>query len=133
MSYDLFVQDLPPDLDTVDDIPDDFKPRSLGARSDLIRMILEIFPAANFSDPTWGLIDGDGFSIEVNLGDAEIVPSFALHLRGGEHALPAAHHLLDSLGLDALDPQAESGLFVFDEEAVANFEAWRRFRDSVGD
>ncbi len=133
MSYDLFVQDLPPDLDTVDDIPEDFEPRSLGARSDLIAKILEILPTADFTDPSWGVVSGDGYSIEISLGEAQTVPSFVLHLRGGEGALPAAHHLLDSLGLDALDPQAESGLFEFDDEAIANFKAWRKFRDTVAD
>jgi hypothetical protein len=132
MSYDLFVQDLPPDLDTVDDIPDDFEPRSLGARGALISQILAILPDADFSDPSCGVVKGEGYTIEIGLGDADTVPSFVLHLRGGDGALPAAHHLLDTLGLDALDPQAESGLFAFDDEAVANFKAWRKFQDTVG-
>lgn len=133
MSYDLFVQDLPPDLDTVDDIPDDFAPRSLGSRAALIAQIVAILPAVDFSDPSWGVLSGDDFSVEINLGDKDEVPSFALHLRGGERALLTAQHLLDELGLDALDPQVESGLFVYDDEAIAAFKAWRKFADSVGD
>lgn len=51
MSWDIFVQDLPSDTKTIEDIPDDFVPRPLGLRSDIIAAILNVAPYANFTDP----------------------------------------------------------------------------------
>lgn len=133
MSYDLFVQDLPRDLDTVDDIPDDYEPKSLGARGALVARIRGAAPTVDFSDPCWGVVKTDDFTVEIDLREADPVPSFSLHLSGSDGALLLAHQLLSALGLAALDPQAESGLFVFDDEALENYRAWRKFQDSVAD
>ena len=89
MSWDIFVQDLPPDAESVADIPSDYQPKSLGPRDALIAKIREIVPSADFSDPSWGHIEGERFSIEVNLGQASVVDSFAFHVRGGEEAVGA--------------------------------------------
>jgi len=51
MSWDIFVQDLPPDVRTIRDIPDHFKPPPLGARSALIQAIRAIAPSVDFTDP----------------------------------------------------------------------------------
>jgi hypothetical protein len=62
MSWDIFVQDLPRDAKTVADIPDDFKPAVIGARSEIISMIKEVVPTANFSD-----LHGDWLTAMVGL------------------------------------------------------------------
>ena len=71
MSWDLFVQDLPADAESVADIPSDFKPRSIGRTSEVISVIRTVAPAVDFSRPSWGVIDGDGGSIEINIADEE--------------------------------------------------------------
>jgi len=63
---------MPLDVKSVSDIPHDFRPNPLGSRAEVITRIREIFPQADFSDPSWGLFDVAGFSIEFNMGRKEI-------------------------------------------------------------
>ena len=129
MSWDIFVLDLPAEAETIEDIPADFAPRPLGPRSDIIAAICTIVPYADFTDPAWGHIDASEFSIEVNLGDDELVDSFALHVRGGDEAVTCIAAMLDALGVRAVD--ASSGDFFNREAAVESFGRWRSYRDHV--
>ena len=131
MSWDIFVQDLPPDAGSVDDIPKDFRPKPLGPRSEIIAKIREVVPNADFSDPSWGDIEGPDWSIEVNLGTSEVCDDFALHVRGHEGAVPVVLNILNRLGLRALDPSSDSGLFD-PARALESFGAWRRYADGIG-
>jgi len=130
MSWDIFVQDLPRDAATFADIPPDFKPSSLGKRSDVIAKITEIVPSADFSDPSWGMIEGEDWSIEVNIGKSETCGGFALHVRGGDGAVAVVAAILNHLDLRALDSQTGE-FFVAGPEAVESFRRWRAFRDRV--
>lgn len=65
-----------------------------------------IWIAADFTDPSWGLIDGKDWSIQVNLGQEEDCRGFALHVRAGDVAVGAIAAILRSLNLRALDSQS---------------------------
>jgi hypothetical protein len=132
MSYDIFVQDLPEGVETVKDIPADFKPALLGKRSTFIEKIIEVVPAADFRNPSWGKIDGDGWSIEVSMGASEDSDGFTFHVRGGSAALAVVAMILQHLNLRALDPQAASGFFV-GPGSKAGFDRWSAYRDQVTD
>ena len=54
MSWDVFVQDFP-DVGTLEEMPDDFEPKTIGKRQDVINKIKEVVPFADFSDPSWGI------------------------------------------------------------------------------
>lgn len=71
MSWDVFVQDLPQEAKNAAYIPSDFRPAAMGKRSVIIERIREVLPTADFSGPAWGRIDGDDWSIEVNIGVQE--------------------------------------------------------------
>jgi hypothetical protein len=103
MSWDIFVQDFPPDAATFDDVPNDFVPASIGKRSEIIRIIKDVAPSADFSDPSWGKIDGDKFSIELSLGNDEELGSFAFHVRGDNEAAAVVSEILIRLKLRAFD------------------------------
>src|SRR5262245_9286514 len=103
MSWDIFVQDIPEGLAAAADLPEDFEPKSLGSRGALIEKIRSVVPNADFADPAWGLIDGPGYSIEVNLGSKEEVDGFAFHVRGGDMAAFVVADILQCLGLRAFD------------------------------
>jgi hypothetical protein len=130
VSWDLFIQDLPKGINSVAEIPDDFVPQPLGRRDELIVRIKELVPGADFSDPSWGVIEGPGYSVEVNIGEAEEVDSIALHVRGGDLVVGLIADLLDQLKVGALDPQSESGIFQSDE-ALTSLRRWRAYRDQV--
>ncbi len=131
MSWDIYVQDLPKGIKTVDDIPEDFLPGTIGRRSEFIAEISAVLPEADFSDPSWGRIEGPDFSIEFNMGDEEEVECFALHVRGGDGAVGVIAAVLDRLGLQALATGTESGLFEAGDAAQEGFARWRSYRNKV--
>ena len=132
MSWDIFVLDLPRDAQSVDDVPRDYEPKALGQRDVLIAKIRELVPSADFSDPSWGTIEGENFSIELNMGKERVVGSFAFHVRGGEAAVGVVAAILSHLDLRAIDGQTGE-FFEWGDSALESFRAWRAFRDRVID
>ena len=128
MSWDIFVMDLPA-VSSVTDIPDDWKGQPLGSRDTIIATIREVLPHAAFSDPAWGQIEGATYSIEVNIGHADPVESFAMHVRGGQEAVALVSRPLERGGWRAIDSQ--TGEFFSTATAAQSFGAWRRYRDAV--
>jgi hypothetical protein len=116
MSWDIFVQDIPPLARSVKEIPDGFHPKPIGKRLDLVARIREVVPNADFSSPTWGSIEGPDYSIEVNMGLDEHVKSFAFHVRGGDRAPFVIFDIREHLGLRAFDPASGSSIFGVDAE-----------------
>lgn len=102
MSWDVYVQDIPPDATTPADIPDGFRPVGLGlAREAVIAAARQVGGEVDASDPAWATWQGAGYDIEMNLGD-EPVDSFAMHCRGEVDACRrAAEGLVETLGVRA--------------------------------
>jgi hypothetical protein len=130
MSWDIFVQDFPKEAKSVMDIPDNYRPKSIGTRSEIITKIIQIVPSADFSDPSWGLIDGDDWSIEVNLGADGTLDGFAFHVRGGDAAAGVVAAILDHLKLRAVET-GDGDFFEAGPKALEAFGKWRAFRDRV--
>ena len=105
-------------------------PAAFGTRSEVIAKIKEVVPTANFSDPSWGLIDGGNWSVEVNIGDDEVCNGFALHVRGGDEAVGAIAAILQRIDLRAVVPGTDEFL-VAGPKAIASFARWRAYRDRV--
>jgi hypothetical protein len=114
LSRDIFVQDLPLGIASVEEIPDDFVPRALPVtRAQVIAVLCAEAPEADAEDPSWVTIAAAGrYHIEVNLGSTERLESFAFQVRGGSDAEQLIKRILRQLDLRALDPESESGLFV---------------------
>lgn len=121
---------MPRDVKSVSEIPGNFKPAPIGKRSEIIDKIKEVVPAADFTDPSWGCIEDDGWSVEVNIGDAEECRGFAFHVRGDDAAVGVIAAILQHLNLRALDAQT-GDFFVAGEEAIESFHKWRAYRDQV--
>ncbi|AHE56790.1 hypothetical protein [Sphingomonas sanxanigenens] len=128
MSWDISVQDLPP-VATIEDIPDDFEPAPLGLRATLIDRILAALPGADFSDPSWGIIEGEGWSIEVSTGAEDVCQSIALHVRGGGAVIATVDAIIAQVGGRALDCQ--TGAFYDPGAAKQSFADWSAYRDQV--
>jgi hypothetical protein len=111
MSWDIFVQDIPASISSVHNIADDYDPKPIGTRSHIIAQIQALHPIADFSDPSWGKLDGKNFSIELNMGDKEVLDGFTFHVRGGDEAAKVVKNILIHLGLRAFDPASETGIF----------------------
>ncbi|GAA0304844.1 hypothetical protein GCM10009087_13400 [Sphingomonas oligophenolica] len=128
MSWDIHISDFP-QVESIAGIPDDFAPAALGSRESLTDKIVEIFPSADFGDPSWGVIEGEGWSIEVNIGREAECDSIMLHVRGGDGAIAAVAAILNRLQLRAIDLQ--SGEFFDSRSASESFDSWRAYRDQV--
>jgi len=113
-------------------VPDDFRPtRPLCTHAELVAKIQAIAPETDFSDPAWGVLDGDGFSIEFNVGTDDPVEQMMLHVRGADGALGVIRELATSLGRPAIDCSA-GDLINFDSpDAAAGFRKWRAYRDRI--
>lgn len=104
MSYDLFFQDWR-GYKKLEDIPDGFKPKPIGNKTDIIKKIIEIIPDINFENKDWGILERDDFNIEFNMGDEdeEQIYSFALHIRGNDGFKPLIIQLINHLNIKASD------------------------------
>lgn len=70
MSWDIFVQDLPRNVETTDDIPHDFKPQPIGTYEEITRRIKEAVPDVEFHGGTWsdnGVINRGGAQIQIGI------------------------------------------------------------------
>ncbi len=128
MSWDITVGDFP-EVESVGDIPDAYSPGPIGLRDSVIEKIVAAIPSANFEDPSWGQIEGSGWSIEVNIGQSAICDGFMLHVRGGDGAIEAISTIVESVGARAIDCQ--TGDFFDAAAARASLAEWRDYRDQV--
>jgi hypothetical protein len=129
MSWDVFIQDLPPDARSVRDIPDEFRPQPLGSRPEVIERITTAFPDTDFSDPAWGRLQSDGYSIDISIGDEEEINGITLHVRGSDDAVAAVVGLIDAVGGKAVDSWTGE---IFDQ-AVArhSIQRWRAYLEEI--
>ena len=113
MSYDVSVQDIPSFVQHVKDMPSDtFHPKPIGRRSDILDVITAVAPEADFSDPSWGKIVGEGWNIEVNLGHEEDMLGFLMFPSEEEAATNRWPLSPRSSNAElAFAPDSETGLF----------------------
>ena len=126
-TWDIFVQDIPPGTTSVDQIPEGFITAPIGQRDAIIAGIRAVAPDVDFTDPTWGVIRGDGYTIEINIGDEPVTSDFAFHVRGDDEAARIVSRILQRLELRAYDPQSLSGIFQCGDAAVESLRSWRAF------
>ena len=129
MSWDVFIQDLPPDSRSVRDIPDDFQPAPLGPRAEVIGRIRSALPETDFTDPAWGKLQTDGYSIDIALSDGEEVSSITLHVRGSDEAVAAVVKLIDATGGKGVDSWTGE---LFDQAvALHSIRRWRAYLEEI--
>ena len=97
----------------------------------LAALLRAAVPVADLSDPSWGVIDGGGYSIEINLGQGDPVAAVMLHVRGGPPAFAVVRTLVMAIGRPALDCGTGAVIDFEAPDAAAGFEAWRAYRDRV--
>jgi hypothetical protein len=114
----------------VGDIPDDFAPKPLGSRSDVLRSLRAALPFADYSDETWVRVDLPDLCMEISVGPDDPVSGIAFHVRNGALARPAIAEILGQLDARAFDPQADSGIFDLNA-AASSFARWQQFKLSV--
>jgi hypothetical protein len=129
VSWDISIQDMPADVQSVSDIANDYRPGLLGTRDEVISRIQQVLPDVDFTDRPWGMLDGSGFSIEFNMGKEKVCNGFMLHVRGGGSAIATIEPLLKHLRLRGIDCQ--TGDFFTADAGQASFGQWQAYRDRV--
>ncbi|WP_439890803.1 hypothetical protein ACS7SF_16810 [Ralstonia sp. 25C] len=124
MSWDVSLFKFPRRYSRVDEIPDDEQPVPLGLLSELQTAVSEVFPGTDWSDPIWGIYDGEFGSIEFNVGDDDPVEDVMLHVRANEAIIGAILSLCEHLGCQAID-FAEGSFLDQSEHPAAGLEKWR--------
>jgi hypothetical protein len=81
--------------------PDDWQPPTIGDAKTVRAKISDAFSQVNWTDPTWGSVEGTDFSLEFNLGREDAISSFVIHARG--QATPAILVLMSKTGWKILD------------------------------
>ena len=104
MSWDIYIQDLPA-VATIADVPDDFRPRTIGEREAIIAKVREAVPFADLMDSDWLFIKANDIdiSIQLHMEDGEKVRFMVAHVHGGEQSAACIGALLRHLGLRAHD------------------------------
>lgn len=131
MSWDIFIQDLPA-VKSIEEIPEDFRPKPIGVREVMISRVLEAVPFAERQDEDW---------LFVRTGEVELSMSFsldeatrelmciAIHVHGGEHAAACVAAIVRASGHRALD--TGTGGF-FDTDAPEHgYHLWAGYRERM--
>ena len=127
MSWDVSLFKGPAGMKAISDLPRDYEVLTFD-RAVAIAKISALFPGTvDFSNPSWGTVIGDGWSMEVNIGDNDVCSSMMLHIRGGGDPVTAALKIADALELTPID--CSSGDILTLEDNC--FSKWRDYRDQV--
>jgi hypothetical protein len=131
MSWDVMVfnfhGDPPADLSC---LPDDTPLETLGPAQAVRDAIARTLPGVDWSDPHWGLYEGDGFSLEFNAGTRDPLVALMVHVRGGgdaiaallRFAMPHQWSLFDCSTGEFIDPG---------EPSQTGWEGFQAYRDLV--
>ena len=130
MSWDIFVQDIPVEVQSVSDIPEDFRPAPIASRTHVLEAIQAAAPFADFADPTWIHIDAPEVCIEVSVPQDEPLMRFAFHIHGGEHSAAIVADVLGRLDVRAFDTASETGIFDL-SRASESLHRWHEYRTRV--
>ncbi|MFB6365856.1 hypothetical protein ACFCP7_17620 [Paenibacillus elgii] len=101
MSWDVLIMKEKYDFDSPEENQPDIAP--LGKRDEIIEKLTQCIPNLDYRDEAWGILNDEGFSIEFNTGDEEIVDSIMLYIRGGGTVMDTLQLVCETLDAYALD------------------------------
>lgn len=129
MSWDVLLLRLPDDVTSVQEIPADHTPDSLGRQREVLAAVTQACPEVDLSDPTWGELSSPTWSIELSIGSEDPVESIMLHIRGSADDVPTpVFRLAEALRCKVLDC-AEGELITPGQ--TSGWHAFQQFRDRV--
>ena len=129
MSWDVAVFNLQDKPRTLDDLREEMI-LPFGPAARVREGISAVLPDVDWSDPTWGIYGGEGFSIEFNVGKDDPIQNMMLHVRGGGDAVADIMKLVVANGWIALDCTTSEFL----DPAAPSSEGWiafQRYREQI--
>ena len=128
MSWDVLVLNLggkPPPGDAADADP----VGPLGTAAQVRRRIAKHLPGVDWSD-SGGVYEGDGFTIEFDVGDDDPIDQLMLQVRGGGDAIAALLRFVNPNGWALLDC-ATSEFLDPENPSAEGWEGFQAFRDKA--
>lgn len=114
----------------VAEMPSDWRGSDFGKPDDVREKISKSLPSVDWTDPSWGLYEGESFSYEFNLGLESPCTDFMVHVRGGGAAVGPLLDLARRWGWYMLDTsQGEWVHHIADSEA--GWVEFQKYRDRV--
>ena len=102
----------------------------LGPAAEVRQRVSWIISGVDWSDPSWGIYEGDGFSIEFNVGKADPIDNMMLHVRGGGDAITTIMAFARELRWSVLD--CSTGEFLDPLNlSQAGWEGFQAYRDEL--
>jgi hypothetical protein len=129
MSHLIAVFALPAHITSVEKLPDDFQ-SILGSRAAVLGLLADLFPDADFSDPTWVTLEREDFVIEFIVGTGDPVESVGLRIHGADSVMDAVHLLCQRTGWRAYDASL-GALIDFAHNPAKGLQAWRSYAERV--
>ncbi|MGH3390271.1 MAG: hypothetical protein ACRDOO_15490 [Actinomadura sp.] len=108
----------------------DHQPPPIGTRAHVHQALRAELPGADLDldDPTWGLLSGPSWGIELGIGEVEPVESVMLHVRGGGDVLPVISQIASALDCRPYDCSTGDLLA---EHDTSSWQVFQGFRDSA--
>jgi len=110
---------------SMDDLPEDYIPPSLGDSEEVREKLSASLPDIDWSEPSAGLLEGDGWTMEFNIRESEEVERIVLHIRGSGNPIQSICRFCLENEWEALD--CATGEFI--NLANPSPESWKEFQD----
>jgi hypothetical protein len=130
MSWDVTIYRFPRNIETVEELTDDFTPSAIAPRAEVAQSVKQLFPDADISDLSWLIVDGHEFKIEISTGHHEPCKGFTLHVRGSERAVNVVTQIAGYFEARAFDMTACQFLDRMSDPA-SGFKQWRKYTHRV--
>lgn len=130
MSWDIFfvAADAPPAPSAR--MPEDWFSRPIGTCADLRERLSGLFPGTDWTDPAWGVYEGERFTLEFNIGENDPCDGFAVHVRGRGDAVDAVRRIAEVPGWYGADPVQGEWLH-HTADPGAGWRAFQNFRSDL--
>jgi hypothetical protein len=126
MSWDVSVVKCAVTPPPVSELPADFTTDSIGTADSVRAAITEVLPATKWRSTSWGVYDGEGFSLEFVMTSGAILSSFSIHVRGNGEPIAVLQNLASRNSWYMLDMQIPEWLHHSPDPS----KSWHRFRES---
>lgn len=131
MSWDIFIQDLP-DVASVEDIPQDFRPGTIGDRQQLVARMCVAVPFLEHQEHDWYAVETEEAVLSLSVScepDTDAVTCITIHVHGGERSAACVAALVLATGCRALD--TGTGGFFDVHSPGYGYSSWAMYRDQV--
>lgn len=130
MCWDVTICRFPREIETIEQLPDNFRPSAIAPRMEIAESLKQLFPHADVSDLSWLILDGQGFKIEISTGHNDLCEGLTLHVRGSDKALDAVMQITRCFKARAFDMTACQFLDRMSNPA-SGLKQWRKYTHRV--